>query len=588
MSSATNHSAEAILPSEPGTDKHLSPGQLLPTPDTLIELREKFLSALDVDSILESQSHPWYYIHRDLGNPDPSRAPIGPIPGNDFHATDPRITVHLPAWGSKLQFDVSGQKNQAGPRLLVIPFKHISDHPDPGPDGIKKVEESAELIRALWPDASVGRSRRRHVGKPVADCTAPEYYIFHWLASKQLNGEGVAMRPRSLAPSGRFAGSDNSDSYTGIGDWSDGQLKDAPTPPSSSYTRLHGQPFSFAQICILCLLSNPNKQNPIQGPGAQESVLDKFADRDVSWCLDSLHGFCRQSTPGQSSSYLTEEKSLSFTLGTSSDCWMYLHFVFHFYAFDPDGPPSEMDAGDSGMQVDRGYFTVPIEFGHKSRDMAFTQRRTWIGMRVATEYRGETPDASPSVVGVVLTDTGHYGLNATDKAWDERGLHSPASASGVALFQMVLWTSLDYWETCWNRCLDFVEQTFKIRLESQGDMDQLQKLVSDSEFRSSKTCTRISMLLSSFRSHINLVAESVRTMEDEWARTYSGKYSERLERFDVDTQDALLENWTRILSHLDEVRGRLHSRIQGSIDELKNMQQGVFVNAIIRLNLDSE
>ncbi|KND86542.1 hypothetical protein TOPH_08833 [Tolypocladium ophioglossoides CBS 100239] len=114
---------------------------------------------------------------------------------------------------------------------------------------------------------------------------------------------------------------------------------------------------------------------------------------------------------------------------------------------------------------------------------------------------------------------------------------------------------LNYWEICWNRCLDFVEQTFKIRLESQDDFDQLEKPVSDSSSGRSKTCTRIMMLLSSFRNHINLVAESVRKMEDEWARMYPGKYSGRFGRFDVNTQDTLLENWTKILSHLDQVGG---------------------------------
>ncbi|POR33265.1 Uncharacterized protein TPAR_06539 [Tolypocladium paradoxum] len=440
--------SEAILPGEPRIDKCLSPGQLLPTRDSLIELREKFLSAFDVASILESQCRPWYYIHRDLGNPGPSRAPIGPIPGNDFHATDRRIMAHLPGWGSKLQFDLSGQKNRAGPQLLVVPFKHINDHPDPGPGDVKKVEESAELIRSLWSDASIGQPRRRHVGSRVTDCSAPEYHIFHWLASKQLNGEGVAMRRRSLASTGRFAGSDSGDALTFIGDWSDEEINDAPMPSLPSSTRLQGKPFSSAQIWA-CL-----------------SPLGRLL---IAGCTCT-----------------------SFS---------------HFYTFDPTGPPSEKDAGgDSGMQVDRGHFTLPVELGDERRDMTFTERRTWIGMRIATEYRGETPDASPSVVGVILTDTGHYRLSATDKAWDERGLHSSPSARGVALFQMVLWTSLDYWETCWCRCLDFVEQTFKIRLESQDNVDQLEKLISDPSLRSSKTCTRFIMLLSSFRSHITLVA----------------------------------------------------------------------------------
>ncbi|KND86559.1 hypothetical protein TOPH_08802, partial [Tolypocladium ophioglossoides CBS 100239] len=79
-------------------------------------------------------------------------------------------------------------------------------------------------------------------------------------------------------------------------------------------------------------------------------------------------------------------------------------------------------------------------------------------------------------------------------------------------------------------------------LQSQDHVDQLDDLFCEG---SSKTCTRLIMVLMGFRNHISIVAESVRGIYDEWARTYTGKHTERLERFDVETQDVLLANWKK-------------------------------------------
>ena len=217
----------------------------------------------------------------------------------------------------------------------------------------------------------------------------------------------------------------------------------------------------------MSLLSNPNKQRLTPKTQDVTSTLlsaDKFADKDISWCLDSLHGFCRQQTPF----YQEGEKGLSFTLGTLPDCWMHFHFVFHSYGFDPDGASPQDGSntgGGSGLKVERNSFSIPVEFGRDRYDMTFRETRTWISMRVATNYCGEAPDTSPNVVGIIVSDKGHERLNTTDKTWEsERGLESPPDAPGVALFQMILWTQLDHWETHWNRCLDSVDKTFKIKV----------------------------------------------------------------------------------------------------------------------------
>lgn len=261
----------------------------------------------------------------------------------------------------------------------------------------------------------------------------------------------------------------------------------------SSGVRLHGEPFSSAQLwyalkgklikdttnhsssrsitqqetlisfpsiaSILCLLTSPSKK-PGFDPESQDPVHG-FADCDVSWCLDSLHGFCRRKTPEQPES----ERSLSFTLGTSPDFWMYFHFVFHFYVCYINGsPPDTESVAGSGMEIDRGQFTVPIELGGQKRDMIFAEQRTWIGMRVATNYCGKSPDASPSAVGVVVSDYGRTRVAASEKDWDERGLQSPQQAPGVALFQMVLWQHFNVWEKCWNRTLNEVDSIFKVKV----------------------------------------------------------------------------------------------------------------------------
>ncbi|KAL3957166.1 hypothetical protein ACCO45_007744 [Purpureocillium lilacinum] len=433
------------------------PGQLLPTEDTLRDLRDKFLFVFDVLTVLETQTLPWYYIHRDFISSDPERAPSGPIPGNDFHATDPRITARLAAWGAQLQFDISSADADAPhPKPLLVPLKHISSHPDPGPGGIAIVEKAAKLVEQLWPDALIGPSRRRHVGLQLTDVTAPEYHIFHWLASKQLNAEGVALCLLSRNSYGRLVCSSQSYAFTAIRDRSAEELEASAVPAFPSGTVLHSNPFSSGQIwsftrtqiqplsfpiisAIMCLLSDPTK--------SRLGVHDPFADRDVSWCLDGLHGFSREAKPEQGPAHVSDEKSLSSVLGTSSNCWMHFHVVLHFYGVDDPWPSWAYGAKTgSGLRVDRGRFTLPIRFGHKSRSMAFIECRTWVAMRVATPYQRHNPAASPAVVGVIVGDTGHRRLNVTEQSWDERGLQSPAGAGGVALFQMVLWSVLDDWE----------------------------------------------------------------------------------------------------------------------------------------------
>lgn len=181
------------------------PGQLLPTKETLLELREKFLSVYDVASILESKTLPWYCIHRDYWKIDDSRAPPGPIPGNDYHARDPRINADPAAWAGTLRFDPAHRSAPAGIQSLgplAIPLKHIKDH-GPVADG-NNLYEAAALIRDLWPDAEIGPPMGRIKGIQLIDSKAPEYRMFHWILSKRLTSEIVAVQALSRIPNGHF------------------------------------------------------------------------------------------------------------------------------------------------------------------------------------------------------------------------------------------------------------------------------------------------------------------------------------------------------------------------------------------------
>lgn len=83
------------------------------------------------------------------------------------------------------------------------------------------------------------------------------------------------------------------------------------------------------------------------------------------------------------------------------------------------------------------------------------------------------------------------------------------------------------------------------------------------------------MLLLNFRYHIKTVVKSVKQMYSEWEKTYPGEHTQRHERFTIETQETLLANWKKTLSHVDKVNARLDSRVQSSINELRLIREGV-------------
>lgn len=103
----------------------------------------------------------------------------------------------------------------------------------------------------------------------------------------------------------------------------------------------------------------------------------------------------------------------------------------------------------------------------------------------------------------------------------------------------------------------------------------MDELISHNCAQTAVTCSRLILVFMGFINHINMTADSLKDMRDEWARTYPGTGTERLERFDVETQEVLLENWDRVLSDLGAKKGRLVAGIRQSIDDLKLIREGL-------------
>lgn len=160
------------------------PSQLVPTQGNLSELLEKLLTVFGVESVLEGSKLPNQPLQRETDKtPCPA---LRPMVGNDFHVETSFGTS--PSWKALLQLD---QGDALGKICLLL--CDVAQHPI-SEDATKSAELAAKLLRSAWPDANVaGPSKRRQLGPPFADAEMPDYQLFRWLASKDLNpaGEGV-------------------------------------------------------------------------------------------------------------------------------------------------------------------------------------------------------------------------------------------------------------------------------------------------------------------------------------------------------------------------------------------------------------
>ncbi|KAH6646847.1 hypothetical protein BKA67DRAFT_525315 [Truncatella angustata] len=313
-------------------------------------------------------------------------------------------------------------------------------------------------------------------------------------------------------------------------------------------------------------MSNPNKHK------TELDSHNSYVDQDIFWCLDSLQAFCRLQGP------TIGERDLSFSFGTCPDRWMYFHFTLHYFFLDTTevSTPIEAasDASRSGLRCDRLNMTIP-GIGR------LEEMRLLVSMRVATRYGTKSPteEPSPSAVGFVMTDAGHSSTHTTRTDWTGRGLQSPMEASGVTLFQTMIWNLLDLWEHGWSQCLDAVDALLDFQSDDLSNEILLEAQMFDDE-RMSKTkhMFLVLRLFANFRKNISTPSQTIRRMQKEWAKAYKGRYSDRLERFDRLTQVAILENWDRVILHSDRLHAKLLDRIRSKEEDCRNYRDGVRFN----------
>ncbi|KAK7752297.1 hypothetical protein SLS62_005833 [Diatrype stigma] len=182
------------------------PGVLLPTQGNILEtLRESFLSVFGVSSVLKDQKLPRFHLQRDLPDLGPEHTYWGPMPGNDFHIK-PSIIYDRSAWSSLLQFAPSNETTRRT-QPSVIPFAHLRQHPSILAGPTLTVDEAASKLRAAWPSTTINSPKRRLLGSRFTEPSSVEYAMFSWLASQDLNSEGVGLK-LPLHPRGYFISSD--------------------------------------------------------------------------------------------------------------------------------------------------------------------------------------------------------------------------------------------------------------------------------------------------------------------------------------------------------------------------------------------
>ncbi|KND93768.1 hypothetical protein TOPH_01947 [Tolypocladium ophioglossoides CBS 100239] len=543
--------------------------QVLPTQENLSEVLDKLLAIFEVESILDGRKLPLHPLQREFKDSPDSRHILRPISGNDFHVS-PSFTVSPPSWGAILQLEQTGWCSN-----ICVPLCHIEQHPrlDQNVTGIQKVEQAATLLRAAWPDASIGPSRRRQLGLDFYDSASASYQLFRWLASKQLNpisegiflsdflvSEGRRFEPLRQVKRGLVVRPSPEEDWKHISVSShtvelDRRHQHDPDTHFWSFSGPENWVISLPVVStILLLMINPTKK--------VEANSD-CPDREISWCLDSLHGFCRRKGPEEGS------RNLSWSQGTFPDCWMYLHFIFYYFCPHDNQPDESGRWKGSGIQCDRRNIKLPVRRDGSME--TFRERRFWFGMRTSTTYQSEETDVKEhqATVAFVMGDSYHIPVDLKNKAWLKRGLESPDGASGVALFHMILWSGMDEWSRGWNCCLDHLDGLHEVKIEDLDDANsKLSTLKFDGKF--AKVCSMTAQLLKIFRKHIDVLPQSLDGMRNEWERTYPAIDADLLERFDEETQATLLRNWDTLIMRVNELHSNLVKRIEKKAADLRD------------------
>ncbi|KAI1077477.1 hypothetical protein F5B20DRAFT_262380 [Whalleya microplaca] len=316
----------------------------------------------------------------------------------------------------------------------------------------------------------------------------------------------------------------------------------------------------------MCLMMNPSKTRE-SGPNVG------YSNRDLSWCMDLLQGFCRLMGPGDG------ERDLSFSLGTYPDCWMHLSFVLHvFYPGVEPGDSDKPSSTFSGLRCDRRSLSAD-DIGF------FKEARISVTLRCAARRGiGTLVNHSPSTVAVILSDLSHQPINATEGHWSERGLESSSYYSGIVLFQTIVWNHIDVWKDRWDQCLDSVDCTIEMKTNGLADQGCVEELTDYSmAIQKSRAILSTIQLFTLFRKHIAQVPHSLRKIRNEWARTYEGMNSQNIDQSGKHEPAMILRNWDRVVSHVDQLHNQLLNRMRAKQEEMRTLQESA--SSIISLHL---
>ncbi|KAH6641128.1 hypothetical protein F5144DRAFT_609982 [Chaetomium tenue] len=460
----------------------------------------------------------------------------------------------------------------------------------------ESARQMAKLLRSAWPDANIGPSKRRQLGPPFEenpyqpDRCVPDRQLLQWLASKDLNpiGEGISLahlrdnREWLYHPVRRVARSLT---------FKPEAEADADATPTPVHDRRHdqrheimsyesdAQMWSFTGPCnwVISLPVLATLLTLMTHPGKQSSPLSDNPNRDLTWTLDSLHGFCRKEGPEEGN------RHLSWSLGTFPDQWIFLNFIFYY--FTPRGTDANADEWiGSGIRCDRRAITVPL--GGPGGEETFRERRVWFSMRTATEYKTGNGSRSaaqltgPATVGFVLADSFHHRVKMTKDDWLIRLLKPDVDrCQGVKAFQMMLWEGVDQWSSGWHATLDYIDGLYQIQVSDidNSNPEKLHDLMFDPSGQLAKAYFVAAHLLKIFRQHIDVLPCSLYGMLSRWQRTYPATKSEFCPRFHKDTPLALLANWARLYEYTDARRKSLVDRIEKASVEFLNRRNNLMI-----------
>ncbi|UNI15333.1 hypothetical protein JDV02_001873 [Purpureocillium takamizusanense] len=472
--------------------------------------------------------------------------------GNDFHVL-PSISGQ-PAWEAMLRLENDGLS-------IAVPLRRVA-HPSRLSDGeAGNISRAVQVLRVSWPDASTGPSRRRQLGPEFDDAELPSTRLFSWLASKHLNpvyegffvddlflSRGRLHIPLRQETRGVATAALPEDAWKPL---STASSPRGPAPDAQLWSFTGPDPWviSLPVFCaILLLMVNPTKQ--------VHKDLD-CPDRELSWCLDSMQGFCREKGLDEG------DRCLAWSLGTFPDCWTYLHFTFHVYL--PDTATVERTRPESwpgsGVMCPRG--SVVAQIGHNEEVITFAEDRFWIGMRTATSYGGNSTHVNnPQTVAFVVSDTVHFTVKASQSDWDERGLKSPEGATGIALFQMLLMVGIDRWSAGWDLSLKRIDELYTAAVRELGKgWDTATPPPCHLPDRFAERMFRIASVLNAFQKHIDTVPTFLQAMAKRWQDAFPGKYADLCTRFDGATQAELLDNWSLVMAHAAHKHAYLSEKI---------------------------